>query len=183
VAGPLLDDTGATGSSPVHFTYLRIWQRQRDQSFRVLLDLHVPTPRPGVSAQGFTRAPYSNRFTEYDDTTPPLGTADELLNAGLRSDPVRAYRQRLSSGVRFHRPNVAPLESERRVLQWLATQPAFASVNTRRSEAARSGDLGFTWGTYARAGRGTGRTGHYVRVWVRERDGQWRIAVDVLQPQ
>jgi len=25
--------------------------------------------------------------------------------------------------------------------------------------------------------------GFYVRVWVRERNGQWKVALDILQPQ
>jgi hypothetical protein len=25
--------------------------------------------------------------------------------------------------------------------------------------------------------------GFYVRVWVRERNGQWKLAMDILQPQ
>jgi len=35
-------------------------------------------------------------------------------------------------------------------------------------------------------GRGRSATpehGFYVRVWVRERNGQWKLALDVLQPQ
>jgi len=58
---------------------------------------------------------------------------------------------------------------------------------------ARSGDLGYTWGTFTIAprtvttgGRGQSQTvniqaGFYVRVWVRERNGAWKVALDVLQ--
>jgi hypothetical protein len=60
---------------------------------------------------------------------------------------------------------------------------------------ARSGDLGYTWGTFTispsrtvtgRGGRDQTQTinieaGFYVRVWVRERSGQWKVALDVLQ--
>jgi hypothetical protein len=37
----------------------------------------------------------------------------------------------------------------------------------------------------AAAGRGAAAPEHgfYVRVWVRERNGQWKLALDVLQPQ
>ena len=58
---------------------------------------------------------------------------------------------------------------------------------------ARSGDLGYTWGTFTKAPARTVTTGgrqtqtvnieagFYVRVWVRERSGQWKVALDVLQ--
>ena len=78
-----------------------------------------------------------------------------------------------------------PIVGDKRILQWLATQPAFATADTRFAEAARSGDLGYTWGTYSTKGRSGRATtgGFYVRVWVRERNGQWKLALDVLQPQ
>jgi ketosteroid isomerase-like protein len=144
-------------------------------------------------AEGFTRAPHANRFTgDYDDTTPPLGTADGLLNSALRSGQARAYRSRLAEGVRFLRDGRLPIVGQAAVVQWLASQPSYSNVEARYAEAARSGDLGYTWGTYSIAPRrvtatsGAAKTldvqvGFYVRVWVRERNGQWNVAVDVLQ--
>ena len=76
---------------------------------------------------------------------------------------------------------------------WLASQRALSSADSKFAESARSGDLGYTWGTYTIAPRRTITTergatetinveaGFYVRVWVRERNGQWKIALDVLQ--
>ena len=51
-----------------------------------------------------------------------------------------------------------PIVGDKRILQWLATQPAFTTTDTRFAEAARSGDLGYTWGTYStKGGRGATR--------------------------
>ena len=102
-----------------------------------------------------------------------------------RTNQARAYRPHLAPSARLHRPNLLPVVGDRRILQWLATQPAFTEIDTRFTEAARSGDLGYTWGNYAtKAARGGGvQRGFYVRVWVRERNGQWKVALDVLQPQ
>jgi len=178
---------------PRHANYFSIWKREPDGSFKVVMDVGIQTPGPVPYAAGFTRAPHANRFTgDYDDTTPPLGTADGLLNSSLRSDQARAYRSRLADGVRFHRENRLPIVGPTAVLQYLATQPSYSNVEARFAEAARSGDLGYTWGTYSIAPRrvtaaaGAAKTldaqvGFYVRVWVRERNGQWKVAVDVLQ--
>ena len=143
---------------------------------------------------GFTRAPHQNRFTgDYDDTTAPLGTADEVLNSALKTNQLRACRPRLAEGVRFHRQNQLPIVGIPAGTKWLASQQAFSSVDSRFSEVARSGDLGYTWGTFTKAPARTVTTGgrqtqtvnieagFYVRVWVRERSGQWKVALDVLQ--
>jgi ketosteroid isomerase-like protein len=182
---------------PRHSNYFSVWKRERDGSFKVVMDVGTQTPGPVPYPDGFTRAPHANRFTgDYDDNTPPLGTADRLLNTALRSGQVRAYRSRLADGVRFHRQNALPIVGQAAVLKWLASQPSYSSADTQYAESARTGDLGYAWGSYSIAprrtvvvpqgGRGAEQTvnaqvGFYLRVWVRERDGQWKLAVDVLQ--
>ena len=170
---------------PRHSNYMSIWKRQRDGTFRVVVDVGIPTPGPVSFPAGFTRAPQTNRFTgDYDETTPPIATADSLLNARLRTSQARGYRSHLASYARLHRPTVMPIVGERRILQWVASQPAYSTADSRYSEAARSGDLGYTWGSYSlSARRGKPESGFYVRVWARERNGQWKLALDVLQPQ
>lgn len=172
-----------SGGRPRHAVYFSIWKQERDGTFKVLFDIGVPTPAAAVFAPGFTRAPAVNRFTgDYDERTPPLATADQILNLDLRASQARAYRDRLAPGARLYRPNMQPIVGERAILNWLAGQRPFASLSGHDAEAARSGDLGYTWGSYTVPEARGGQRGFYVRVWVRERTGQWRIAADILQP-
>jgi len=170
---------------PRHSTYTSLWKRQRNGTFKVVMDVGIPTPEPAPFAPGFTRASIANRFTgDYDDTTPPLSAADGVLNSALRSSAAAAYRGRLAAGARLQRPNLLPIVGERSITRWLATQPAFSASDARYAEASRSGDLGYTWGTYAIGPRRKpSQQGFYLRIWVRERNGQWKIAMDTLQPQ
>jgi ketosteroid isomerase-like protein len=182
------------GGKPRFSNYASVWKRQKDGSFKVVMDVGVNTPSAVPFPTGFARAPHKNRFTgDYDDSTPPLGTADELLNSALKSSQLRAYRPHLADGVRFHRQNQMPIVGVPAATKWLASQRAVSSADARFAEVARSGDLGYTWGTFTMAprtvtagGRGQSQTvniqaGFYVRVWVRERNGQWKVALDVLQ--
>ena len=137
------------GGKPRHSNYASIWKRQRDGSFMVVMDVGINTPSAVPFAAGFTRAPQKNRFTgDYDDSTPPLGTADEVLNSVLKTSPLRAYGSRLAEGVRFHRQNQLPVVGRQAATKWLASQRAVSSADSKFSEVARSGDLGYTWGTY-----------------------------------
>jgi ketosteroid isomerase-like protein len=185
---------------PRHSNYASVWKRQADGTYRVVMDFGVPTPGPVSYAPDFTRAPHANRFIgDYDEHTPPLGAADSVLNSALRSGPTRAYRGRMADGGRLLRPGQLPVVGEQSINTWAAGQRTYAAADTRFTESARSGDLGYSWGMYAirpvpaargtgapAAGRGRSTTpehGFYVRVWVRERNGQWKLALDVLQPQ
>jgi ketosteroid isomerase-like protein len=182
------------GGKPRFSTYMSVWKRQKDGSFKVVMDVGVNTPSAVPFPPGFTRASNRNRFTgDYDDSTAPLGTADEVLNSALKSSQLRAYRPHLAEGVRFHRQNQLPIVGQQAATKWLTSQRPVSSADAKFSEVARSGDLGYTWGTYTIAprtvttrGRGATATvnveaGFYVRVWVRERSGQWKVALDVLQ--
>lgn len=168
---------------PRHSNYASIWKRQSDGSFKVLLDFGVNTPGPVPFAAGFTRAPGSRFSGDYDDTTPPLSAADGILNSGLRTGQADAYRGRLASGVRFHRQNIMPVVGDRAALRWLATQSPYSVIDSRFAEAARAGDLGYTWGGYVIGPATKPRErGFYIRVWQRERNGQWNVVLDALQP-
>jgi ketosteroid isomerase-like protein len=170
---------------PRHAVYASVWKRQTNGAFRVVMDVGVLLPSAAPFATGFTRPGTPARFTgDYDETTPPLANADGALNSALRSNPSGAWRGRLADGARLHRPNVLPIVGERNITRWAASQPAFALADSRFTESARSGDLGYTWGTYAVARKpGAREEGFYVRIWARQRDGQWKLALDVLQPQ
>ena len=54
----------------------------------------------------------------------------------------------------------------------------------RRVEVSRSGDLGYTYGSYESRHKGSDgnpvvRTGHYVTIWRKEADGRWRAVLDI----
>lgn len=170
---------------PRHAVYASIWKRQRDGGYKVVMDVGIPTPSAASFAAGLTRPAYAGRFSgDYDENTPPLGNADGLLNSTLRANQARAWRSVAANGARLHRPNLLPVVGERAIARWSASQPAYALADSRFAESARSGDLGYTWGTYAVPVTGKPREeGFYVRVWSRNRDGQWKLALDVLQPQ
>jgi len=83
-----------------------------------------------------------------------------------------------------------PVLGEAAVLRFLATQPRYDQIDSRYAESAQSGDLGYTWGTWnRRLPPARGRvdnpkerfeTGLYTRVWVRDKSGQWKVLLDVL---
>jgi ketosteroid isomerase-like protein len=61
-----------------------------------------------------------------------------------------------------------------------------APLRQRREGAARSGDLGYVYGTYElkrEAGeREPTEVGNYVHVWKREAGGDWRVVLDITNP-
>jgi ketosteroid isomerase-like protein len=176
---------GQNNGQPFHQIYASVWKRQADGSFKVVMDMGVPTPGPVMFADGFTAAlrtdVYAGRATP-EAATKSLRDTDAALTNAARGGQLEAYRGHLAQDVRFHRPEVMPIVGPDAVLTWLAGQPGYASGEARYAETSMAGDLGYTYGTYAFKGDPASR-GFYVRVWSRGRDGVWRVALDVLQPQ
>lgn len=170
---------------PRHSLYASIWKRQPDGSFKVMLDLSIPTPRAVAFPAGFTRAPHAARFNgAITERTPTLGAADSVVNSDLRTSQERAYRGRVAPGARLYRVNRMPAIGEHAILAAVAGRQPYSEIDSHFSESAASGDLGYTWGSYVVGGRKAPvEYGFYARVWVRGPDGQWRVALDVLQPQ
>lgn len=176
------------GGMPRYSTYASVWKRQPDGTFRVVMDVGVTTPDAVPFGPGFTRAPFSDRYTGTDTAdaaTRSLRSADEALTRAAISGQADAYRGRIADRGRIHRPDVMPIVGEAAGLAWLRTQPPYASGTSRHAEVSRLRDIGYTWGSYAlpQSGTGPAARGFYVRVWVRSRDGSWKVALDVLQPQ
>ena len=99
----------------------------------------------------------------------------------MRLPLADVYKRALTNDGRVYRDGVMPMvgaSAER----WLASAPERRMTGeSLNAEAARSGDLGFTYGRYTLTGDPAER-GHYVRIWTRNRSGQWKLALDVNAP-
>jgi ketosteroid isomerase-like protein len=169
---------------PSHSIYASVWKRQADGSFRVVMDMGVPTPQPVIFTNGFTRAPQADRYAGQatpESAIKSLRDTDAALTNALRSGQPDAYRGHLAYGARLHRPGVMPIVGEQSILLWLNGQPRYAAGESKFADASIAGDLGYSYGAYALEGT-QGSRGFYVRVWTRGRDSVWRVALDVLQP-
>ena len=64
------------------------------------------------------------------------------------------------------------------------SQPGYSLQWTPlKAELSKSGEIGYTYGTYERkwldGGKPAGETGKYVTIWRRQRDGKWKVIVDM----
>ena len=51
-----------------------------------------------------------------------------------------------------------------------------------KADVSRGGDLGYLWGEYT-AGAASKPTGYYLRIWRKNRAGEWKLALDLLHPR
>ncbi len=110
---------------------------------------------------------------EFARTSIMIGTA-EAFHAFLDSDalqlPAGGHPVRCRDNIYFQ----MKAENSSAVLNW----------EPQEAEVARSGDLGYTWGTYtyswvdAESGLQS-RYGKYLNIWKKQPDGKWKVLIDM----
>ena len=157
------------------------------------MDAGITTPAEAPFSPEFTEAPQRDRYAGADSlpaATASLRLSDSALTERSRTSQEEAYRGRLAQGARLHRAGALPYMGTTEALAYLRTQPAYRGGGTRFAEVSTSRGFGYTWGRYAVPASAVSTAaaeqleeGFYVRVWVRGRDGAWKVVLDVLRAQ
>ena len=115
--------------------------------------------------------------------------ADAAWSEAAGSKNVDASMAFLADDVRMFPPNepmVEGKEAVRKTWETLYAMPGFAlSWTPTKAVAARSGDLGYVYGTYEFGfndpqGNPVTENGKYLEVWAKQDDGSWKVAADIF---
>ena len=110
---------------------------------------------------------------EFARTSVMIGAA-EAFQAFLDSDalqlPAGGHPVRCRDNIYFQ----MKAENSSAVLNW----------EPQEAEVARSGDLGYTWGTYIVSwvdadGQLQSPYGKYLNIWKKQSDGKWKVLIDM----
>jgi ketosteroid isomerase-like protein len=185
LTGPstFVDHTTA-GAKPQPGNYLSVWRRQAGRPWRVFIDVGSQPPEPVSFAPGFTRFPLPSRYRGTDSpeqSAAALRAADTALNTRIsRGDGASAYGEVTTGASRLHRSGFLPPIGPAAIRAWMAAHGGGATLSTTTVGTARSGDLGYSYGTWD-SGVAPAERHAYVRVWQRDTSGAWRVTADVLQ--
>lgn len=182
----VLDSAGAVLG---YGNYVTVWRRT-PAGWRFLVDLGISNPRPDPAVTPWvpTGGPLP-----YEAGPPADARAVRVLLATDSAFDARAGSGGLASALesfghremRLLRDGAHPHVGLRAAMAAAAADSARRySATPARAFVSAAGDLGWSYGEYryVHAGAGRRETGHYVRVWTRERD-RWRLLLDVVSPR
>ena len=103
----------------------------------------------------------------------------------------QAFIEYAADNATFLRPYSMPVTGKDTIINLFKARPDTAYILTWmpiRSEVSRSGELGFTYGTYALKIKNIGNEeGTYCTVWKKDKDKKWKFVLDTgnegLKPQ
>jgi ketosteroid isomerase-like protein len=172
-------------------TFVTIWKKQPDGSWRVALDLgtsHRPSADavaevvPATSAFKLAKIDAARAANSLAD----LLDAERALISRYSQSGADAFLATLSTEARLYRSGMSPALSPGAIRSYFEIQrdvvrPIYELID---GETASSGDLGYVYGwvtitTSAAEKTETKRT-NYLRIWKREDGRSWKVVVDVV---
>jgi ketosteroid isomerase-like protein len=118
-----------------------------------------------------------------DDEDALLKTDTEFAKASIAKGAAEAFSMYLADDAMQLPAGGNPVFGKRAILAGMGSG-YLLTWEPKKAEAARSGDLGWTWGTYElhtkdSEGKLVVHYGKYVNVWRKQKDGAWRVVVDM----
>lgn len=169
--------------------FVTLWKKQPDGKWRFVVDLGINHPMSG-GPQRLWQPPEQKpqKIQRVDVAIARRNLLDwdrDYLQHSTKRGLVKAFMSYASPDVRLYRVGSLPFIGRTVSANALEAAKGQVSWTTVGGDVSRSGDLGYTYGTYevTDATKVTER-GSYVRIWKNEGAlGQWRIVLDVANPQ
>ncbi len=185
--GPLVSGARRGNSDPTFDQYVNIWRKQKDGRWLAVIhaDVRVPADPSAPKKVKWPEAPpaYAGRVGTSQDEKSTLLNADNAFAVAVRNaDYSTVIRPLATSDMRLLRSQIEPMIG----IDSVALTTRHANVTMwmpLEANVATSADLGYTRGSYVIAlPAGGTQTGDYLRIWKRDRNGTWKIALDMLSP-
>jgi ketosteroid isomerase-like protein len=168
--------------------FVTLWKKQADGRWKFVVDLGINHPMSG-GPQTLWQPPAPKPLAKIQHVDVGIARHNLLdrerayLQRNTEEGLVKAFTSHSSPGVRLYRVGSLPFIGRTAATNALESTKGQVSWTTAGGDVSRAGDLGYTYGTYeiTDATKVTER-GSYVRIWKNE-GGQWRIVLDVANPQ
>ena len=176
----------ADGKGEAHGTFLSVWRKQPDDTWRVVLDCGISHKKFDTQPEGL-KAPAAGATAAAADEGPtgnwkdPVAAAESRFTAAAARGAAAAFKQFAAADSRVlingAQPAVGPAAGEALV----AAQKLGSTWQQVFAGESRDGTLGYAWGYVGEAGAEQ-PIAVYVNIWRRAKAGApWQIAAQSLQ--
>ena len=166
--------------------FVTLWKKQVDGSWKFVVDLGISHPASGGPLrlwQPDSKQPAKFKTVDVAVARQALLDRDgAYLQQNLKEGLLKAFVTNASPNVRLYRGGNLPFIGRTPSANALGLVKGQVKWTTTGGDVSRSGDLGYTYGTYdiTDATKVT-EQGSYVRIWKNE-GGGWQIVLDVANP-
>jgi len=192
LTGPALYTDRSPQKRPMTYgCYFSVWQRQKDGTWKVVMDVGISTPGPFTSlTTPFQVAPHKESYkssgsVNMETEQSALLDADRKFSDLSKSEgTIKAYQSYINpEAMRLLRNGNLPFIGKDATLAFLSGKSVSMMWEPLKAVVARLADLGYTYGSYElKSSDASGEKGHYLRIWKRSANGEWTLVMDVTNP-
>jgi ketosteroid isomerase-like protein len=188
--GPWQFKPDINDATPVAFgSFITVWKKQANGEWKFVVDLgisHAQLKEP-VSEWQPPKATttHSVAAVDVEAAKGELTKRDwEFAGSGPTGGLLKKFLALLSNDVRLFRDGNYPILGRDAVKDFLSKNNSVRTSQPDFADVSRSGDLGYTYGTYELKSSDTTKLvgkENYLRIW-KKQSGLWKIVVDVANP-
>lgn len=183
-------EKGRDDTEVAHGNFVTVWKKQADRTWKFVIDLGISNPPPSARVvyletpsknQKALWKPKNNLNVESERSS-LIDVDREFSKASMKEGAVIAFLQYAADSVRLFRNGKAPFIGKGVAASMFSEKQGALTWNPVKSDVARSGDLGYTYGAGEIKEEGAGETErfNYVRIWKKFSVGGWKVVLDVV---
>ena len=169
--------------------FATVWKKQADGNWKFAIDLGISHPQSAIPATPWVPAAAVKSRTKVEEV-PVTVSREALLNRdrqfseeSAKQGAAAAYTKFAGEAVRLFRNDHFPFVGKAAIAEALQGTTGVLTWQSAFADASRSGDLGYSYGTYEVKTDGVlSAKGNYMRFW-KKQGGEWKVVLDVADPQ
>lgn len=154
--------------------YITVWHTDKNGDWKFLVDLGIGN-LPSTDSAEVQKISIDKITSVSVDLLSMVKTEENFIRT-FKKDKAKAYAQFLSSHSILNRNSHLPATATPAQSVLIEETPQNTRFTINGSRIAKSGDLGFVYGSI----RLNDKTENYLHIWRREKDG-WKMALEVLR--
>ena len=170
--------------------FVSIWKKQNDGSWKVAIDIGIQHDSIDSNGKNFfspsLRLSVDTFVDQESEQSELLGTDRAFSALTEKSGIVHSMTSFASSTIRLYREGATPFVGMNAAVKALFQMKSVLSWEPAVSVVAKSGDLGYTYGTmirkYGEPTKETVEQNHYLRIWRKDKQRKWKVVLDIALP-
>jgi ketosteroid isomerase-like protein len=181
---------GPDDKEVAHGNFVSLWKKQADGTWKVVVDTGISNPPPtskpeGVQSPGTNSASLkSGKIDVASEQAALLEIDRKFSQASESSGALASYLAYTTDDVRVFREEKFPFIGKQAMQAALSAQTGLLKWNPAKSDVAKAGDLGYTYGIAEFKAPNASETEYfnYLRIWRKQAQGTWKVVLDAFNP-
>ena len=183
---------GPDDKEVAHGNFVTVWKKQADGTWKVAVDLGISNPPPAkipeeVRLAAPSRAVSKSKKTDTSSGRAALLSADrEFSRASEEKGAIDSYLAYATDDVRLFREDKHPFVGKEAMRAAIAEPAGTLKWQPAKAEVSGAADLGYSYGIAEFRAKGADANKveyfNYLRIWKKQSDGTWKMALDVFNP-